>query len=250
MKNTRPLLIVWLFMSLCSCSEEQPYEPEQKAITLWTGETGYVNIESDVTHCNYTLNTHNQEIVSATVHDEKKSVYIIAHKPGKTTIQLVDTDNNKILCEIAATINHFGSPEITEWGIPQDGQPGSPGIIVKAKDTDIQKKIEHELRTESLVFVFAIYSFDWNTKFTLTTESGLFYEGTYEWDFTSLTLRYDNKVEKYGFKFSDEMINGYVIQANKTEEYQQRYPDAGITEVKVNRVWHNSGKIPGGGLVS
>ena len=39
------------------------------------------------------------------------------------------------------------------------------------------------------------------------------------------------------------------IEADKTEKYQRRYPDAGITEVKVNHVWKNNGIIPPGGII-
>ena len=49
---------------------------------------------------------------------------------------------------------------------------------------------------------------------------------------TSLTLMYDDKTEKFGFKFATKMSYGYILQSDKTSEYQQRYPDAGITEVK------------------
>ena len=38
------------------------------------------------------------------------------------------------------------------------------------------------------------------------------------------------------------------LQSDKTVEYQQRYPDAGITEVKVNYIWKDNGIIQLGGL--
>ena len=65
---------------------------------------------------------------------------------------------------------------------------------------------------------------------------------------TSLTLMYDNKTEKFGFKFATGMSYGYILQSDKTVEYQQRYPDAGITEVKVNYIWKDNGIIQLGGL--
>ena len=60
---------------------------------------------------------------------------------------------------------------------------------------------------------------------------------------------YDVKKEKYGLKFATGMSHGYIIEADKTEKYQRRYPDAGITEVKVNHVWKNNGIIPPGGII-
>ncbi len=65
---------------------------------------------------------------------------------------------------------------------------------------------------------------------------------------TSLTLMYDDKTEKFGFKFATKMSYGYILQSDKTSEYQQRYPDVGITEVKVNHVWKDNGIIQLGGL--
>lgn len=82
----------------------------------------------------------------------------------------------------------------------------------------------------------------------MKTDSGIFKEGTYEWNITSLTLMYDDKTEKFGFKFATGMSHGYILQSDKTSEYQQRYPDAGITEVKVNYVWKDNEIIQLGGL--
>ena len=62
------------------------------------------------------------------------------------------------------------------------------------------------------------------------------------------SLMYDNKTEKFGFKFATGMSYGYILQSDKTVEYQQRYPDAGITEVKVNYIWKDNGIIQLGGL--
>ena len=56
---------------------------------------------------------------------------------------------------------------------------------------------------------------------------------------------HDGKKEKY----VTGMSHGYIIEADKTEKYQRRYPDAGITEVKVNHVWKNNGIIPPGGIL-
>ena len=106
------------------------------------------------------------------------------------------------------------------------------------------------MREESEPFIGATYTFNQDTrKFTIKTFSGVSYEGSYEWNLTSLTLMHDGKKEKYGFKFATRMSHGYIIEADKTEKYQRRYPDAGITEVKVNHVWKNNGIIPPGGII-
>lgn len=179
---------------------------------------------------------------------DEMGIYVITHKSGSTIIQLIDTNDDKIVYEIYVSVKYFGSPHIQEWGIPLvECNPGYPGIIVEAKDTETKKIIEEELKNQGSLFIGATYSFDPNTlKFIMVTHSGITYEGTYEWNITSLTLMYDGKIEKYDFKFATGMGSGYFIQADKTEEYQLQHPNAGITEVKVKRVWQDKWITPGG----
>ena len=229
------LLIASLFISLYGCSEEQPYEVEKKSVSIWEGMTSYVIIETDLTQHNYKLESENQEIATAIL--DEMSVCIATYKSGNTMIRLIDTDNNKIACEIYVYVKYFNSPEIINWGIPLKGNPDYPGVIIKAVDLRIPPEIEVELREKEKPFIGATYTFNQETKkFTMETDSGIFKEGTYEWNITSLTLMYDNKTEKFGFKFATGMSYGYILQSDKTVEYQQRYPDAGITEVKVNYI--------------
>lgn len=243
---TRLLLIAYLFLFSYGCSEEQPYEPEKKYVSVWPEYTEYVRIEADLTHGNYTLKSDNQEIATAIICDDKTSVCITTHKSGATMIRLIDTDNDKIVCEVSVSVKYFGSSKIIDWGIPLEG---SPGVIVKAKDIEIQKKIEGELQVEGRSFIGTTYTFNRETnRFTMKTLSGIFREGFYEWDITSLTLRYDDRVEKYDFNLATGMKYGYFIQADKTKKYQFKYPDAGITEVKVKHVWQDKGIIEVGGL--
>ena len=236
------LFITLLLISSYGCSEEQPYEVEKKSVSIWEGVTSHIIIETDLTEHNYKLESENQEIATATL--DVMGVCIATYKSGSTMIRLIDTDNNKIVCEI-----YFNSSEIINWGIPFEGHPGSPGIIIKAIDLKIPPEIEIELREKEKPFIGATYTFNQETKkFTMKTDSGIFKEGTYEWDITSLTLMYDDKTEKFGFKFATGMSHGYILQSDKTSEYQQRYPDAGITEVKVNYVWKDNEIIQLGGL--
>lgn len=249
MRITRPLLIAYLFFFSYGCSEEQPYEPEKKYVSVWPEDTEHVRIEADLTHGNFTLKSDNQEIATAIIRDDKTSVCVIAHKSGATMIRLIDTDKDQMLCEISVSVKYFGSSRIIDWGIPSEGYPGYPEVIVKAKDIEIQKKIEDELQVEGRSFIGTTYKFNSETnKFTMKTLSGIDHEGSYEWDITSLTLRYDDRVERYGFKLATGMRYGYFIQADKTEKYQLKYPDAGITEVKVKHVWQDKGIFEMGGL--
>ena len=175
------LLIASLFISLYGCSEEQPYEVEKKSVSIWEGMTSYVIIETDLTQHNYKLESENQEIATAIL--DEMSVCIATYKSGNTMIRLIDTDNNKITCEIYVYVKYFNSPEIINWGIPLKGNPDYPGVIIKAVDLRIPPEIEVELREKEKPFIGATYTFNQETKkFTMETDSGIFKEGTYEWN--------------------------------------------------------------------
>ena len=185
-------LLLHHYSYLLCCSEEQPYEVEKKSVSIWEGVTSHIIIETDLTEHNYKLESENQEIATATL--DVMGVCIATYKSGSTMIRLIDTDNNKIVCEIYVYVIYFNSSEIINWGIPLEGHPGSPGIIIKAIDLRIPPEIEIELREKEKPFIGATYTFNQETKkFTMKTDSGIFKEGTYEWNITSLTLMYDDK---------------------------------------------------------
>ena len=55
MRIDRFLLFVLLLASSYGCSEEEPYEVEQKSVSIWAGDTWHVIIETDLTEYNYRL---------------------------------------------------------------------------------------------------------------------------------------------------------------------------------------------------
>lgn len=114
---TKLIFITLLIPFLYNCSSEQsPYEPEKKAITIWEGETSHVSIDTDLTQFNYRLESENQEIATAILDD--MGICILTFKSGSTHIRLMDTVNNKTLCEISVYVKYFNSLEINAWGIP------------------------------------------------------------------------------------------------------------------------------------
>lgn len=250
MKTNRFILSAFLFLSLHGCTKEQMYEPQQQEISIWAGEETHVSIDIDPAHCNYALKTDNPKIATATLDEDKMGINITAHDRGETTVWLIDTDTEKVIYKIPIYVKYLTSLGIMDMGFPVKGYPA---IIVKATDTEIEEKIENELRSEGEPFSGTMYTFNSSTKkFTMTTPSGIFQEGSYEWSITSLTLNYNNKTEKFSFEFAAGATVGmsyaYIIQADKTEQYQLQYSNAGITEVKVNRLWHNRSVIYPGGL--
>jgi len=251
MKICKLLPIISLFASLYGCSEEQvPYgEIEEKYISIWEGCSSYACIKTEIPS-NYTIVNQDEEIASAIIDDT--DIYIITHKSGSTTVQLIDSGNNQTVCEVHVYVKYFNSPDISNWGIPlTEGSPGYPGITVQATDTAVIPVIQKEIIERNRPFIQAAYTFNQNTKkFTMETESGIFIkEGTYEWNKNSLTLMSDGKTERFGFKFTSGIWfgHGYIIQEDKTGEYRQRYPDAGITEIKVNHIWKENWNMQFGG---
>ena len=162
MRIDRFLLFVLLLATSYGCSEEQPYEVEKESVSIWEGDTRHVIIETDLTEHNYKLESENQEIATATL--DVMGVCIATYKSGSTMIRLIDTDNNKIVCEIYVYVIYFNSSEIINWGIPFEGHPGSPGIIIKAIDLKIPPEIEIELREKEKPFIGATYTFNQETK--------------------------------------------------------------------------------------
>ncbi len=113
-------------------------------------------------------------------------------------------------------------------------------VIVEAKDAEKKLLIENELWEYVKQRQRTLYTFDGETKeFTMDiAQSGVKYKGTYSCNMDSLILKYDNTTERYGFQIAVGRVS-YIIKADKTKEYQLLYPNAGITSVKVNRVWYN-----------
>ena len=143
------------------------------------------------------------------------SVCITTYKSGSTRIRLIDTDNNKIACEISVYVKYFNSPEIVNWGIPLKGNPDYPGVIIKAVDLRIPPEIEIELREKDKPFIGATYTFNQETKkFTMKTDSGIFREGTYEWNITFLTLMfYSSDLKFHRPPFRKQFAMGLSLRA-------------------------------------
>ena len=110
MRFTIYLLITLLFIFSYGCTKEELYVPENKSISIWEGEASHISIETELTHCDYTLLSEDPQIATA-IFDEM-GINIITYKSGKTMIRLMD--NDKILCKIYVYVKYFNSPEIVD----------------------------------------------------------------------------------------------------------------------------------------
>ena len=188
----------------------------------------------------YILKTDNPNIVTFEYLEDIEAVSISTLDCGKASITVTDANNDTIAI-IKISANYWGSKEIEEIG---QSETVKPEVLVVSKDMETKLLIEKELWNYINQRNGTLYSFDGKTKeFTINiTQLGERYQGTYCWSIDSLVLNYNNMTEKYGF----QIIQGrdyYKIQADKTKEYQSIYPKAGITSVKISRIWYDSGKL-------
>lgn len=235
------LVIGYLFTSLYGCSKSHEYESEiMEEICVWAGETSDISLDINLECHNYKLISDNQTIATAIINKNKTNIHVMTHKSGTTIIRLVDIDSNNTLYKISINALFFSSTQIVEM----DYTPNKSEFIIKATDRTIANTIEKELEKERKNTLFSTYTFDEKTKtFTAKTYTGISYKGVYKWDITSLTLICNKIIEKYEFKIAIRR-NGYIITDDKTKKYQQRFPNAGITEVKVTRVWRDLCILP------
>lgn len=141
--------------------------------------------------------------------------------------------------------SYFGSEDIEEIAM----HPAlRTEVFVDAADADVKEFIEDELwkyaklrKRSKYVFNPVDRTFQMNI-----IQLGEIYNGTYEWSIDSLILNYNGVQEKYGFKIG--AVDCYVIQEDKTEEYKRLFPLAGITDVRLNRIWYDHCVIHLGGL--
>lgn len=237
--------ILCLALSIFSCTKSDNDQttggtPQTKIIRLpgLVGEGFYVSIESEISQC--TLELSEPEVASAKLIKDKKAVHVKMLNIGETSITVVNSEGNKIAI-IYVRASYF-SGQLEEWRRVENIESE---IIVEATDSQIKQSIHNELSKELELKLGTKYTFDADTKkFTMDIEqTAKKYRGVYAWNIDSLFLKYDDTVEKYSFDHCGSYY--YVIEANKTKEYQLKYPQAGITDIRIKRVWLNLNYIPG-----
>ncbi len=232
--------IICSLLLICSCSDKQtdpqPKEPSKTYFEPLVGEKFYASFDAE--EDDYTLKIDNPEIISWEYTKHKGVIRIKALSSGNASISVTDANDNTIAI-IGVWAHYFGSSNIEEITMHPDPNVKSE-VIVEAKDAEKKLLIENELWEYVKQRQRTLYTFDGETKeFTMDiAQSGAKYKGTYSCNIDSLILKYENITEKYGFQIAAGRVS-YIIKADKTKEYQLLYPNAGVTSVKVNRVWYD-----------
>lgn len=243
---TYPLILFVLFLWNCSDSEKLSGESnadEHKVIIFngFTGQKFYYSVNTE-TNDDLLLESDNPEIAIGEIEDHHW-ICIQTKKEGVTYVRLSNRTGILMIFYVAAY--YFGSEDIEEIA----NHPTLRNeVFVEAADADVKAYIEDELwkyaklrKRTKYVFNPTDRTFQMNI-----TQLGEIYNGTYEWSIDSLILNYNGAQEKYGFKVGSG--DCYIMQEDKTEEYKRLFPQAGITDVQLNRIWYDHSIIHLGGL--
>lgn len=250
MKTVIFVMCSLLFFVGCTEKEEvmpEVIEPEIDFYNGFVGEKYFMFLDKDV-HL-YTVKNNNPEILSWEYSEKNNEVIDVnTLSSGYGTIDVLDAEGN-IKFAIGIHSRYFGGDNIEELSMHPTERCE---IVVEAQHADVKQAIESVLKENMDRINRTLYTFDAETKkFTMSIpklEQKI--QGTYEWSIDSLILRYNDVTERYSFRVAVGRVC-YIIQDDKTKEYQLLYPDAGITLVRVKRIWYDHRMIiPGsGGLI-
>lgn len=156
---------------------------------------------------------------------------------GESSIDILDKDNKLVtIIKIQATMWGSKDVEVENAALPY----GKPEVQVEAQDIQTKRNIEKELTQEQKERCGTHYTFDKQTRlFTMTFPDGRKgYEGTYHCGADSLIMQTESMTKKYGYKVGpgDRYL---IIREDRTEEFRQRYPDAGVTSVTTQENWRD-----------
>lgn len=240
------LLTLCLLPIFFGCSDsdntELPDKVIHKSFSGWIGDTHSLYFE-ELAHDK--LEIDNLEIATA-YFTELNFLKVQTKAEGRVTVTI--SNNDKIIAIVHVTSHYFEHAELEE---ATNSKTLLPDIVVETPNAEIKKIIEEEIWADLLIRQQSIYTFDAKTwTFTIDiVKLGKKYEGTYEWKHNSLILKYNNITETYGFREETYGSRHFVLPADRTNEYQLKYPDAGITRVTYNRVLCDWSYILVGGII-
>lgn len=232
------IFIIYSLLVFCSCSEKEVIQetinPDVISFSGFVGERFYAFVEMKAN--GYKLKNNNPQIVTWDYIEKDDAICIYAINTGIGTIDVLDIEGNtRSIISVSAC--DFGSSNIEEISMHPTEKSE---VFVEANDVDVKQLIESELEEDIRQKHRTLYTFDKKTKgFTMNIpQQNQMFQGTFDWSIDSLTLKYNNVTEKFGFQVATGRVC-YIIRADKTKEYQLLYPAAGITSVKVKRIWYD-----------
>lgn len=244
------LLLISTSMMI-SCSSTEDFDPienpgpvevdlvHSEMIRLWNGTScSFEAIEEG----KYSIKSENPSIAKVKV--EGKVFTVIAGRPGETNISITDNAGNETIIKCySRAFDSYWAEETLLHKLYKNS------INVFARDKSVIDPIKTELKAigadDRGLYV---YRFTQDSDELVVSGGNLTMEqGTYNWDFEKrmLTLNYAGITEKYSCDIMPQYPNMFIIYPllrfilaitkDYTEEYKQKYPDAGIEEVFVIR---------------
>lgn len=242
-------IFAFLLVAAISCAADERFPSQDNSAiklssvhaTMLAGGGYGIEVLSDG---NYALINSDPDIASGWWTNDGTRIWIKGENVGNTSIWVIDQADRSKDVEIKVSCCYFSG-----WFTAVASAEGCDcEISVIAVDKSVEEAITSELRSGIIQRLGTFYRFEGSTKsvtidFTESTFRNGIYEGTYEWTKNSLTIYYDGITEVYGFQ--EETDQTVVIGNDFTKEYQNLYPDAGIKEVRIISLLHNSIKIGG-----
>lgn len=243
------LLVSTSMMISCSSTEDLgpienpgPVEVDlvhSEMIRLWNGTSCRFEAIEDGEY-----NIKSEDPLIAKVKVEGKVFTVVAGRPGETNISITDNAGNEtvIKCYSRAFDGYWAEETLLQ-------KLYKNSINVFARDKSVATLIKDELKAQNADNIgLYVYRFTQDSDELVVSGGNLIMEqGTYKWDFDNrmLTLNYDGNTEKYSVDVMPQYPNMFIIYPllrfilaitrDYTEEYKQKYPDAGIEEVFVIR---------------
>lgn len=209
---------------------------ETPVLKLWAGADSTASLSTwGLSGNSFTISNDHPDIAQVTT--DHKNITVRAQKPGTATIILTNEQQKQFKLLVRPVDMQSDNPG--NWvSVAKDGMKSY--VTVKTGNPKLTDSLYNVLWTKmennGHTGMFT-YAFTTNAVFFHATKASPFNkEGTWTYDRLRLTLNYAGTKETYQVI---PLQSIYLIELRNTltEELQQRFPDAGITEVSTHQYW-------------
>jgi len=245
MKKTSLFIALFSLLIFSGCHDDEDYDIVLGAneVDVLAGEVAYVRIYYPG---GLSIANDNPDIAYSLGSTNENDLIIETLKVGTASIRLIDNQDQSKQAQLIVRCHYLG-------GVFEEvAVPPANAVSVSATDKDIEDQIRKELSNQLKESASTRYEFDSSTNrvkidFSQSAGGGGLVEGTYQWEPTgNLTLSCNGITESYGFTIIGEHSKSYPIEGKAllisrlTDEYRERYPEAGVMLVGLDRVLSGS----------
>jgi len=245
MKKAGFLFVLLSLLIFSGCHDDEDYNIVLGAneINVLAGGEAYVRIYYPGS---LSIANDNSDIAYSLGSTNENDLIIETLKVGTASIRLIDEHDPSKQAQLIVHCHYLG-------GVFEEvAVPPANAVFVSATDKDIEDQIREELSNQLKESASTRYEFDSSTNrvtidFSRSAGGGGSVEGTYQWEPAgNLTLSCNGITESYGFTIIGEHSKSYPVEGKAllisrlTEEYKERYPEAGVMLVGLDRVLSGS----------